>query len=482
MNETEFLEHLRSEKLKAAEARTNYALRKLAYVTALLGIGSVDIEKFNLSALLYLVPFVALAFDLYILGEDYSVKRIGAFLGAKNSGALEQQWEQWVSNNRDPFAPVAMPILTTLAFLGAAIVIWIGSHPGSPFFWMWMALAWLPSWGLFVYHRRRRQDALESVQSIRDRYPQPSKPLQRLRSAVEKTEYILNRKTFNRTRHLFTACKSKPRLSENVQKLASEYGKQEFLLCVDRQGSPVYLPQDVIEDFRETINRSPDFEDWFQEATIKVQEQTGAQGSERVTRFSPSVTGKIRSALRLSESTPETVEGRKRPTLLVARWLCHLVGFRHRTVHLFIDYPIQDDCYTLVQVRGTDKFESPGRFDLPAAGHVVNLEPPMETLFEELQEELNWHQDDVDEPKWVGKYNYCEPASNPVLRNVEFRDVYTSRLKSTDLSKIKFVDGEVAALSIFKLRELEMMVSDFPERVASGLRKSLPLYLKSKDK
>jgi 8-oxo-dGTP pyrophosphatase MutT (NUDIX family) len=442
MNETEFLEHLRSEKLKAQEARTNYTLRKLVYVTALLGIGALEIKQFDLSALLYLAPFVALAFDLYVLGEDYSVKRIGTFLGAQGSGALEQQWEQWVSQNRDPFAPVAMPILTTLAFLGAAIVIWVGGRASGLLFWVWLALAWLPGWVLFATYRRRKQ-RLDIARPIIEGHPDLSKPLRRLGFAVEKAEYTLNRKTFDQTRRLFTACTSKPEILENLRKLAPEYGKPEFLLCVDSQGAPMHLPQDAIEDFRETVKRSPDFEAWFQEPEL------------------------------------ETVAGEKRPVLLIARWLCHLVGFRHRTVHLFIDHPTRDD-YTLVQVRGTDKFESPGRFDLPAAGHVVGSEPPREAVFKELEEELNWEQDDIEGLEPVGSYNYCEPVSNSVLRNVEFRLVFTSRLKSDRLLKLKFVDREVAAISIFKLSELEAIISDFPERVASGLGKSFPMYSRSK--
>ena len=109
-NETEFLKHLRSEKLKAEEARTTYTLRKLAYATTLLGLGSLDIDvaqitaigPINLGHLLYLAPWVALAFDLYILAEDYSVKRFGAFLWKNSPDVLERGWEEWVSENRDP--------------------------------------------------------------------------------------------------------------------------------------------------------------------------------------------------------------------------------------------------------------------------------------------------------------------------------------------------------------------------------------------
>ena len=64
MSETEFLKHLREEKLAAEDLRGTYTLRKLAYATALLGVGSLSIERLGLSFLLYLVPLVAFAFDL----------------------------------------------------------------------------------------------------------------------------------------------------------------------------------------------------------------------------------------------------------------------------------------------------------------------------------------------------------------------------------------------------------------------------------
>lgn len=161
-NEEEFLKHLRSEKLKAQEWRTTYTFKKLAYATALLGLGSLDINigpitavgKVNLGLLLYLAPLVALAFDLYILGEDYSVKRFGTFLGQNSRDGLERNWEKWVSEHRDPFAPFAMPALTTLVLIGASIVIWIeGSAEGS-IFWAWLVLTASLTWVLYTVYRR----------------------------------------------------------------------------------------------------------------------------------------------------------------------------------------------------------------------------------------------------------------------------------------------------------------------------------------
>ncbi len=176
MEETEFIKHLHDEKLKAQETRSMYTEKKLAYVTALLGVGTISITAFKLSAILYLVPFVAATFDLYILGEDYSVKRIGAFLGKRSKDTVEQAWEKWISKYRDPFAPIAMPILSTLLVVGAAIIIKLvptieaaastastASTLDSLWFWVWLILALLPSWGLFFFYRHLRNQVRDKV-------------------------------------------------------------------------------------------------------------------------------------------------------------------------------------------------------------------------------------------------------------------------------------------------------------------------------
>jgi hypothetical protein len=165
MNETEFVKHIHQEKLKAQEARTTFTLRKLAYATALLSLGSLDADigqiigagPIDLSALLYLAPWAALAFDLYILAEDYSVKRFGEFLKAHSPDPMEKAWENWVSENRDPYAPFAMSALTTLVWLGAVVVIWAGESATLPVFVLWSVLTVSVTWGLFFHYRRLRR-------------------------------------------------------------------------------------------------------------------------------------------------------------------------------------------------------------------------------------------------------------------------------------------------------------------------------------
>ena len=66
----DFLKHLHDEKLDTQEVRSKYVIRKLVFATALLSAGATNIEKIDLSSLLYLVPFVTIAFDLYIFSRS----------------------------------------------------------------------------------------------------------------------------------------------------------------------------------------------------------------------------------------------------------------------------------------------------------------------------------------------------------------------------------------------------------------------------
>ena len=446
MTETEFIKHLRAEKFNAQESRSKYTLQKLSYATVLLGVGSLNVDilqigalgPINLGFLLYLVPWVALAFDLYIMGEDYSVKRFGAFLGANSPDGLERHWERWVSRNRDPFAPTAMPILNMLLLLGAAIMIWLGSAAVGIVFWIWLVVTTSLNWALFVYYRWLRKHVLSTAASLGTETVQPSRHPQRLRAEVQKARHTLNSRTYQQARQLFDACTSDLRVLKNVQQLASEYGKPEFLLCVNGDGEPMYAAERVLEDFRETLGHHPNFGLWFQEARID-----------------------------------------NKSVLLAARWLCHLVGLRHRAVHLFLDHPTADE-YTLVQVRGLDKAEAPGRFDLPAAGHVMGADTIDDTLFKELEEELGLTKDDVSALQELGSYEYPGAMDDPGFRNVEYRRVYKAQLKPDAMAKVQFVDHEVAAISIFSLSEIQSLIDSFPERVASGLEGSFPTYIEHK--
>jgi isopentenyldiphosphate isomerase len=261
--------------------------------------------------------------------------------------------------------------------------------------------------------------------------------LRHLSSATERADHCLDRDAYLVARRLFAACLAEREGLEALVRLAPEYGRSEFLLCVDGVGRPAPLPGDVLDDYREVSSQHAGFTEWFQEAAI------AADGST---------------------------------VLLVARWLCHLAGFRHRTIHLFIDHPTASGC-TLVQVRGVSKAHFPGCFDVPAAGHVAGLQAVEDALFEELTEELGLAREDLGHIWCLGTYTAIESLDEIGFRDVEYRTVFQSRLQNEGILKVRFVDREVAALAIFRCAEVAPMIDAFPGRVASGLAKSWPMYL-----
>lgn len=278
----------------------------------------------------------------------------------------------------------------------------------------------------------------DPLQAAADAVPQLPKPLQALITAVQDADHQLTEATFDKVLRLFDRCRSDGKCLATVQKLAPEYGEPEFLLCVGADGQPGPPDGRLIDRYREAISRHPDIGSWVQLAD------------------------------------PPDADA---PTLLVARWMCHLAGFRHKTVHLFIDHPTLAS-HTLVQVRGLDKAESPGCFDLPVAGHVVGLESVVDTLAKELGEELGLEPSALGEIVELGS---SESASSPqpAFRNVEYHVVFRGRISAAAWQNVSADAHEVAAIGAFPLPELQRMIERFPDRIASGLKSSLPLYARA---
>lgn len=435
----DFIKHLQVEKHKTHDARTAFIAKKLAFAIGLLGLGLLKSENLdvNLNLLLYIMPFVALSFDFYILAEDYSAKRIGAFLGANSPASLEKQWESWVSKHRDPFAPFAMPFLTTILSIAAAIAIIKGGSEINPIFWVWVSFAILPSWVLLITHKKLKKKALKSFN-----LSSPLESFEELKKVVENENYILSDNAYQKTKTLFLNYVHNKKIMEAaLQSKFPEYGSDEFFLCRDENGSSINPNQYIVDDVIKTATRYPDFNTWFKEITTEV-------------------------------------DGISKQTILIARWLCHFVGYRHLSVHLFIDLPSQDH-YTLIQVRSLNKSESPGAFDLPAAGHARSLQSVKEALLCELKGELNLTNEDIKALKEIGRYEYNKPTLSKFYKNIEYRIVYKCILKRDKISKIGFTDQEVAGISIFEVQDIVKLINKYPGRVASGLKESFALYLEN---
>jgi hypothetical protein len=146
----DFLKDLRSEIHSAQERRAAYTRQKFAFVTGFLGIGSISIQHLGTMPLLYIAPIVAIAYDLYILGENFGIRRAGAFiLKSEKSPKEEKLWEKAVRANRDLFAKIGGPLSTLLVLFAAGTVLF-PSQRLYPHFWTWtgvtLLIMYIVSW------------------------------------------------------------------------------------------------------------------------------------------------------------------------------------------------------------------------------------------------------------------------------------------------------------------------------------------------
>lgn len=171
-----------------------------------------------------------------------------------------------------------------------------------------------------------------------------------------------------------------------------------------------------------------------------------------------------------------------RPTGVVApRWLCHLLGLRHRAVHLILRSPQN---LLVLQVRSPDKADWPDHIDTSVGGHVRAGEDFLEAGLAEMEQELGLPADRLTE--WlVG--GQLEPVGEPYERidyrpgpslfyNKQVNQIFAGQLTPSGLAHIRFRDGEVSAVYLCTDAEARRLLAA-GTRVAPGLMHSLPRYL-----
>ena len=131
---TDITEKLRAEINISKKNRHDFVLRKFSTITILLGAGSlrkIDALQsigIDFAPLLFLVPLIAIAFDMYILGEDFRIKRAGEFIRRhpKIIAENESEWEEYCSE-RTNWVAASSPGFVTLISLMIATVLLIQS-------------------------------------------------------------------------------------------------------------------------------------------------------------------------------------------------------------------------------------------------------------------------------------------------------------------------------------------------------------------
>jgi hypothetical protein len=162
---TDIAEKLTAEIENCRKFRHELVMRKFTFLVAFAGLGSIEniplpntLPVSQLIYLLYLVPFIAVAFDIYIFVEDYRIKRAGEFL--KRLSGLEDHWhdaiwQSFVAANPNKGSTFAFLFVTGIFVLTSFMLL---IHVGEPAYQVipLFLLAALAEVGVFLCHLRLR--------------------------------------------------------------------------------------------------------------------------------------------------------------------------------------------------------------------------------------------------------------------------------------------------------------------------------------
>ena len=179
----DFLRDLRGEIAAGQQRRSSLIRMKIAATIGLFGLSSFKIVNGSESSFFYLayfLPFVVLVFDLFIAGEDFSVKRGGRFmLLSEHAPDEEKCWEKVVNQNRPPYSKIAHVVASSIFMIVAAVSLWPQSKNNQRFYWSWILLSVISLSLSGVYHMtlKNRLDEIEKyLKDSVDSNPTTSSP------------------------------------------------------------------------------------------------------------------------------------------------------------------------------------------------------------------------------------------------------------------------------------------------------------------
>ena len=122
---------LREEMQQVRRSRFQCQLAKVTAVGSLIGAGALLTKQSDTYMLFYIVPFVAVAFDLFALGESFTMRRMHTFVKKRSSGA-EKQWQDYVAKHPNRYTAYGNLGITVLCALGCGVIIWQEKRDPGP--------------------------------------------------------------------------------------------------------------------------------------------------------------------------------------------------------------------------------------------------------------------------------------------------------------------------------------------------------------
>ena len=179
---TNIFDKLRTEITDTKKLRHDLIMRKFAFLTAFMGAGAINLlskaqTTVDFGMLLFLIPFVAIAFDLYIFVEDYRIKRAGEFLKRleRDPGITQQQrleciWEYFVAKNPNKGSTFAF-FLVTIIYAFASLLLLVRLKYEWRLLSIWFVIALVFEGFILICHIKLR-DKLEESEFDLDKIPQ----------------------------------------------------------------------------------------------------------------------------------------------------------------------------------------------------------------------------------------------------------------------------------------------------------------------
>jgi hypothetical protein len=150
----DFIKDLRAEIAAGQQRRASFVKMKLTAIISIFGLGSIKVSFLPTSLLLGLVPLIVLVFDLFIIGENFGIRRAGRFILTSSGAPPEEiRWESIVKEKRDPASAIANPVSSLIFLVIAASYLWRALEQQRPVYWSWLALSAALLFGSWIFGR-----------------------------------------------------------------------------------------------------------------------------------------------------------------------------------------------------------------------------------------------------------------------------------------------------------------------------------------
>jgi hypothetical protein len=112
------------EKFTSQSRRQQLTLRKVTWIIVLFAASTLKLPiDLKTQDFLYIVPFIAIIFDLYILGESFGIRRFARHMREEYSNWPDGKWETFMMGRRDPFSTSGLAYSTLVILVGAGLLL-----------------------------------------------------------------------------------------------------------------------------------------------------------------------------------------------------------------------------------------------------------------------------------------------------------------------------------------------------------------------